>query len=324
MALQIPPTMQALRLHDDFTLHYEAAPVPAPSSTQVLLRVSATAITRSELTWDETISRSLAIPGHDVSGTVVSAPPMSKFNPGDQVFGLLAFNRDGAAADYTLAVEEELCIKPKNLSHDHAAAIPLSALTAWQALFEHGTLKAGTRLLVTAAAGGVGSIAVQIAKSRGAYIIGTCSAKNADMMRQLGVDMVLDYRDGSAEIWANEIKSDLEERGVDMVLDCIGGETLRGCLGIVRKGGIVISVAQPIKDDWAEVKARLNDHVKTKYFVVRPDGSMLENIQELVENRIVKEAVDGVWELNQGREAFEVLEKGHVRGKLVLRVQEPG
>ena len=105
-----------------------------------------------------------------------------------------------------------------------------------------------------------------------------------------------------------------------MVLDCIGGKALRKCLGVVRRGGAVISIAEPIDDDWAEVKARLNDHVKTKFFVVRPDGSMLEKIQELVKEGALKGVVDRVWELSQGNKAFEVLEKGHVRGKLVLRV----
>ena len=206
MASRVPKTMQALRLHPDSTLHYEAAPVPGPSSTQILVRVSATAITRSELTWGATLSRPLAIPGHDVSGAVVLAPSSSKFKPGDEVFGLLAFNCNGAAAEYAIALEEELCLKPRSLSHEQAAAVPLSALTAWQALFEHGALKAGTRLLVTAAAGGVGSIAVQLAKSKGAYVIGTCSAKNADSMRQLGVDMVLDYADGVFEEWFQEVE----------------------------------------------------------------------------------------------------------------------
>jgi NADPH:quinone reductase-like Zn-dependent oxidoreductase len=313
--------MQTLRLHLDSTLHYEPAPVPAPSSTQILVRVSATAITRSELSWGETLSRPLAIPGHDVSGTVVLAPPTSKFKLGDEVFGLLAFNRNGAAAEYALASEEELCLKPKNLSHEQAAAIPLSALTAWQALFEHGSLKAGMRLLVTAAAGGVGSVAVQIAKSEGAYVIGTCSAKNIDSMRQLGVDLVLDYnKDDSFKTWVQEAEEDLNQRGVDMVLDCIGGETLRKCLGVVRRDGAVISVAEPIKDDWAEVKARLNDHVGTKFFVVRPNGPTLGRIRELVEEGALKDVVDRIWELSQGKKAFEVLEEGHARGKFILRV----
>lgn len=282
--------------------------------------MSAAAITRSELSWGETLSRSLAIPGHDVSGTVILAPPASKFKTGDEVFGLLAFNRDGAAAEYTLALEEELCLKPKNLSHEQAAAIPLSALTAWQALFEHGSLKAGTRLLVTAAGGGVGSAAVQIAKSKGAYVIGTCSAKNMDSMRQLGVDLVVNYGDSHFEIWAKELKEDLPARGVDMILDCIGGVTLRKCFSLVRRGGTVISIAEPIKDEWAELRSRLNDIVKTAFFVVRPDGSMLKNIQELVEEGLLKGVVERIWELPQGTEAFEVLEKGHVRGKLVLKI----
>jgi len=317
---KVPETMQALRLHPDSTLHYEAAPVPSVSSTQILVRVSATAITRSELSWAETLSRPFAIPGHDISGTVILAPPTSKFKTGDEVFGLLAFNRNGAAAEYTIALEEELCLKPRNLNHEQAAAIPLSALTAWQALFELGSLKAGTRILVTAAAGGVGSIAVQIAKSKGTYVIGSCSAKNIDSMKQLGVDLALDYVDGSFEAWIQEIREDLNERGVDLVLDCIGGETLRKCLGVVRTGGAVISVAEPVRDDWAEVKARLNDRVKTEFFVVRPDRSMLGKIKELVEEGALKDVVDRVWDLSQGNKAFEVLEKGHVRGKFVLRV----
>lgn len=319
MAVQVPETMKALRLHPDSTLRYEDVPVPAPSPDQILIRVSATAITRSELTWGETLSRPLPIPGHDVSGTVIWAPTTSKFAPGDEIFALLAFNRDGAAAEYAITLEEELCLKPKNLSHEQAAAIPLSALTAWQALFEHGRLREGMRLLITAASGGVGSLAVQIAKWAGAYVIGTSSLKNVNSIKQFGVDLALDYGDGGFERWIQEVKEKPDESGVDLVLDCIGGDALRKCLGLVRRGGAVISVAEPIKVDWPEVKARLNDNVKTIFFIVSPDGAMLGKIQELVEKGLVNEVVDKVWPLSQGKEAFEDLEKGHVRGKLVLK-----
>jgi NADPH:quinone reductase-like Zn-dependent oxidoreductase len=140
-------------------------------------------------------------------------------------------------------------------------------------------------------------------------------------MRQLGIDIALEYADGAFEEWVQEVEGDLSGKGVDMVLDCIGGDTLRKFLGAVRRGGTVISVAEPIDGDWAESKARLNDHVKTKFFVVRPDGPMLGMIQEFVTEGALKDVVDRVWDLSQGRKAFEVLEKGHVRGKLVLGVR---
>lgn len=319
MVVKVPETMQALRLHPDSFPYFEDAPVPLPSSDQILLRVSATAITRSELTWGETLSRPLPIPGHDVSGTIISAPPTSKFKPGDEVFGLLAFNRDGAAAEYAIALEDELCLKPKSVSHEQAAALPLSALTAWQALFQHSQLKKGMRLLITAASGGVGIMAVQIAQWAGAYVIGTCSSRNTSYLNQLGVNLVLDYGDGYFERWVQKVEENPNEGSVDLVLDCIGGKTLRTCLTVAKRGGAVLSVAEPIKEDWPEVKARLADNIKTTFFVVKPDGTTLAKIQELIDQGAVQAVVDRVWELSHGREAFELLERGHVRGKIVLR-----
>lgn len=297
--------------------------MPTPSLSQVLIRVSATAITRSELTWTETVKRDLPIPGHDVSGTVVSAPATSKFKVGDEVFALLAFRRDGAAADYVVAEEHELALKPRRLRHHDAAAIPLSALTAYQALFEHAHLKSGgARLLVTAASGGVGVMAVQLGKSAGAYVLGTCSRKNSDFVRELGVNEAINYEDGGFANWVNTVLEKPEEKMVDVVLDCIGGDTLKKCLAIVRRGGTVISIAEPIKDDWPAVKARQDDNIKSAFFVVEPNGDMLEKIVALVDNEKLEPVIDKILDLEQGPEAFAELESGHVRGKIVLNCAE--
>jgi NADPH:quinone reductase-like Zn-dependent oxidoreductase len=241
------------------------------------------------------------------------------------VFGLLAFDRDGAAAEHAIAEDEELALKPRKLRHHEAAAIPLSALTAYQALFEQAHLKSdGTRLLVTAAAGGVGVMGVQLGKSAGAFVLGTCSKKNADFVRKLGANETINYEDGGFADWVKTVLEKPEERMVDVVLDCIGGDTLKKCFSIVRKGGTVISIAEPIKDDWPAVKARENDDVKTTFFVVEPNGDMLEKIVGLVDSEKLEPVIDKVLGLREGPEAFAELESGQFRGKTVLNCVGPG
>lgn len=188
--------MKAVRIHgrgDPEHLVYEDVPQPQPGQGEVLVRVYAAGVISPELTWDETyetsegVSRPLPIPGHDVAGVVeVVGMGVSETNVGDEVYGLTAFDRDGSAAEYMLALPSELAHKPRSLDYVQAAAVPLTALTAWQALFEHGSLKAGQKVLIHGAAGGVGVFAVQLAHWAGAYVIGTSSARNEDFLYELG------------------------------------------------------------------------------------------------------------------------------------------
>ena len=219
--------MKAVRLHSrggPEQLVYEDAPLPDPAAGEVRVRVFAAGITPTELTWDATYQtpdgrdRLPSIPGHDVSGVVEAlGRGVTGVSPGDAVYGLIDFPRDGSAAEFVAVPAAHLAPKPGTLDHVRAAAVPLSALTAWQALFDHAGLAAGQKVLIHGAAGGVGSFAVQLARWRGAQVSGTTSADDADFLRALGVETVIDYRAARFE--------DLL-RDVDVVLDTVGGETL--------------------------------------------------------------------------------------------------
>src|SRR5215468_10690556 len=196
--------MKAIRLHRQGgpeQLVYEDAPKPEAGAGDALVRVCATGITPAELAWAETYrkcdgsERLPAIPGHEVSGVVDSvADGVSDVTIGDEVYALTSFCRDGAAAEYVAVRAADLAPKPKTLDHAQAAAVPLSALTVWQAYFDHAHLAPGQRVLIHGAAGGVGTFAVQLAHWRRAHVIGTASAKNRDFLLGLGADEVIDYQ----------------------------------------------------------------------------------------------------------------------------------
>ena len=195
-------TMKAIRIHrrgGPEALVYEDAPIPALQPGDVLVRVHAAGISPAEFTWHlwetpDGRSRLPFIPSHEVSGVVADvAPDVRDVEVGDAVYGLTDFFRDGGAAEYVAVRATELAPKPRSLDHASAAATPLSALTAWQALFDHARLTPGQRVLIHGAAGGVGSFAAQLARWRGAHVIGTASARNVDFVRKLGADDVIDY-----------------------------------------------------------------------------------------------------------------------------------
>jgi len=176
-------------------LFFEDAPLPEVRPGDVLIRVRATGITPAELTWDETYQnadgtpRVPSIPGHEVSGVVErTAPDVTDFRPGDEIYGLADFPRDGAAAEFAAVRATNLAFKPPSISHAQAAALPLSALTAWQALFEHAHLVSGQSVLIHGGAGGVGSLAVQLAHWRSARVLATASARDTAFVRSLGAD----------------------------------------------------------------------------------------------------------------------------------------
>lgn len=302
--------MRALRLTDpaSSTVSFtESAASPTPSqSAQYLIRVHATAITANELIWNETISSTYPIPGHDVSGTIVSVPAAevsSDFKIGDEVVALIAFSRDGAAAEFVVVEAHELARKPAHLGHEEAAAVPLSALTAWQALFTHAALEEGQSILVLGAGGGVGTIAVQLANWKGARVVGTCSAGKSEYVKSLGAHEVVDY------------KTRKVEGKFDVVLDCVGGVTQQEGWGNVKEGGILVSIAEAVQE-----KKEKFPGIRSQFFIVEPDGKQLGKIGGLIEKGSIKPVVDKIFDLEDGKAAFELLAKGRARGKIVLRV----
>lgn len=187
--------MRALRLHAPggvSDLVYERLETPRPKRGEVLVRVHAAAITRGELEWPA--DRLPAIPSYEFSGVVVeTASDVDDVAVGEEVYALTGFDRDGVAADFTIVPKEIVASKPRTLSHIESATIPLAALTAWQALFDHGELIVGQRVLIHGAVGAVGSMAVQLAHGRGAHVIGTASTHSLDVARRLGADEVIDH-----------------------------------------------------------------------------------------------------------------------------------
>ena len=228
--------MKAVRMHHyggADVLRFENAPRPEPGDGELLIRVHAAAV--HPVDWkirEGNLTARLAyplpfIPGWDVSGTVAAAGPgVTKFQKGNEVFSRPDIARNGAYAEYIVVRESEVALKPKSVDDLHAAAIPLAALTAWQGLFEIGGLRAGQRILIHGASGGVGNFAVQLAKWTGAHVIGTASRRNQSFLRELGVDEPIDYEKTRFEDVVHE---------VDVVFDTIGGEVQQRSLRVLRQ-----------------------------------------------------------------------------------------
>jgi NADPH:quinone reductase-like Zn-dependent oxidoreductase len=213
-------------------LAVEEADRPRPGPAEALVRVHAAAITRGELEWP--VDRLPAIPSYELSGVVEEVGPgVAGVAAGDEVYALTPFDRDGVAADYTALSAELLVVRPRALRHAESAAIPLPALAAWQGLFDHGRLGADQRVLIHGAAGGVGGFAVQLARARGAHVIGTASAANLGLVRELGAHEAVDA--------ATRFEDAVEP--VDVVFDTAGGERLRRSLAVLRAGGRLVSGA---------------------------------------------------------------------------------
>ncbi|WP_455680435.1 NADP-dependent oxidoreductase [Streptomyces griseofuscus] len=286
-------------------------PRPEPGLGEVLVRVHAAGV--NPVDWKTRASGALiewgAVPavGWDVSGTIEAVGPgVGMFRPGDEVFGMPSFPRQaGAYAEYVVAPARHLAPKPAALTHVEAAALPLAALTAWQALVDTAGLRPGERVLVHAAAGGVGHLAVQIAKARGAYVIGTAGAAKHDLVRRLGADEVIDYR----AVRFEDVVSD-----VDVVLDGLGAETAERSLKVLRPGGRLITLPGP--DDVPTAQ----DGVRALWMLVEPDHLGLREITALVERGALRPVIDTVVPLAEAAKAHEIGERGRTAGKIVLSV----
>lgn len=311
--------MKAVRAHHrggPEQLVLEVAPRPAPAAGEVLVAVRAASITPDEFTWPETWAdgagpdardRIPIIPSHEMSGVVDSlGPGVLDVRVGDEVYGLIPFNRDGAAAEFVSVPAELLAAKPITIDHDTAAAIPLAALTAWQALADHAAVQAGHHVLVHGAAGGVGSFAVQLASHLGARVTATARGRDATFVRGLGAAVVLDYERDSFEDRVHD---------VDVVLDLVGGETQTRSWDVLRTGGVLLSIVSPPDQGLA-----LERRARGIFFIVKPDRSQLVTIAELVDSGRLTPTVDRVIPLGGARAAYEGLATEHHRGKVVLHV----
>jgi NADPH:quinone reductase-like Zn-dependent oxidoreductase len=305
--------MKAVRLHGrggPEHLVYEEAPQPHPGPGEALAHVGASGVIANELKWDETYQTAsgaplpFPIPGRDLSGVVAEVGAgVTDLAVGDAIYAMLGYGRDGAEADYAIVLTSELAPKPRTLDDTQAGAVPLSALTAWQALFVHGGLSAGQTALIHGAAGGVGVLATQLARWKGAHVIVTSSARDADFVRELGADEVFDY----ATTHFEEVIHD-----VDIVFDTVGGKTLARSWQVVKPGGALVSVVSPLSGQ------PLREDIRYVYFIVEPSGAQLREIGALIDAGQIHPVVDQVFPLAQARQAYETAASGHPRGKIVI------
>ena len=308
-------TMTALRAHSrggPEQLVYEQAPKPTPGPGEVLVRVHAVGITFAELGWDLTwtrkdgTDRTPIIPGHEVSGVVEQIGDDSRFAVGDEVYGLIDFDRDGAAAQYVCLPEAGLARKPRTVAHEQAAAMALSALTAWQALTDHAALRAREKVLVTGGPGGVGVYAVQFARGCGAEVIATGGERGRELVNRLGAAEYLDYTAGPL---------DQRVSGVDIVLDAAGAGDDESLYRVLRPGGRMILLAAPPDPERAK-----HHEAHATFFVVSPNAEQLGVLADLVDNEQLEPIVSQTFPLAEGRDAYESGTRPRPPGKTVLVV----
>ena len=247
------------------------------------------------------------IVGWDMAGVVEKVgDKVADFKEGDEVYGRPALNRNGTYAEYIAVKAAEINFKPKSVDFVTAAGIALTGLTAWQGLFDQGGLKSGQKLLINGAAGGVGTFAVQFAKWKGAFVVGTASKENKQFLEGLGADQVIDYHE---EHYEDRIK------GVEVLLDTIGGEAQKKLLNVMKPDGIVVSTVGIA--DQATMDAR---GLQGKSYMAQSIPAQLKQIADLVDEGKIKVIVDKVFPLEQAAEAHKLGEEGHTHGKIVLKV----
>jgi NADPH:quinone reductase-like Zn-dependent oxidoreductase len=248
--------------------------------------------------------------GWDFSGVIEGlGSQVSSFAVGDAVFSRPDVRRDGSYAEYIVVRAVELARKPKTISHVEAASIPLAGITAWESIVAVGTLAPGQTALIHAASGSVGSLAVQIAKWRGAHVIATTSKANVELVRSLGADQVIDYRN---ERFADKVKD------VDLVVDTIGGEVQASSWSVLRRGGILVST---VSVPSVERAAALG--VRSAHILIGPDAAVLDQLAGLVDSGKLRTLIGGEFALRNIADAHALSESGRTVGKIVLYVGQP-
>lgn len=307
--------MKAVRIHQfggPDVMALDEVPPPQPAADEVLIRVAAASVNPVDYKIREgkypPVGRDKLplVLGRDVCGLVEGFGPGTRgFNPGQEVYAMLPPDH-GGYAEYAVAKEAHLALKPQTLDRTQAASVPLAALTAWQGLFDHGGLRAGQRVLIHGGAGGVGHFAVQFAKARGAFVLTTVSGRDIDFVRGIGADLAIDYQTQRFEDVAGK---------VDMVFDLVSGETQARSWSVLARGGILVStLGQPKPQEPAQ------HHLRSAGYTAQPNGAQLAEIARLIDHGKVKVVIDATFALTDARQAQERQQRGHPRGKIVLKV----
>lgn len=304
--------MQLTETAKGLVLQPSERPTPVPGPGELLIRVHAAGVITAELGWQPTIQqkdgspRKDTIPTHEFSGEVATlGQGTTGFSAGQAIYGMNDWYQDGALAEFCLAPASSIAIKPKSLSYDDAATVPISSLTAWQALTTHGHLKPRERVLIHGGAGGVGLFAVQFAKSLGAYVIATSSASTTAFVKDLGADQVLDYR---------STRFDQVLHDIDLVVDTVGGETLTRSWSVLRSGGRVITAVSTIPDNAPQ-------RIKDTFFLVQPDGPRLAEIANLIDAGKLRTFVKATAPLRNAAQAYDDSLPGQLdHGKIIISV----
>ena len=309
----VPTMMKAVVIHEygrPEVARYEDAPVPVPKANEALVKVivagvnPADALAVSGKYAKEWGTQLPLIPGYDIAGIVVKVgAAVAKLKPGDEIYGYPLMG--GGWAEYCVVAETDAALKPKSASYSEAAAVPLAALTAWQALLAIG-LKSDQTILIQGGSGGVGSLAVQLAKLRGARVLATASTANQEFLKQLGADVAVDYTKQKFEDVA---------KNVDAVLDTVGGETFIRSCKVVKKGGIVCTLVGSEKPSGAKELG-----IRVTGLWVKPNAEQLGEIAKLIDEKKLKPVVTEELPLSDGVKALEQAETHHTRGKVVLKV----
>ena len=287
-------------------------PEPQPAVGELLIRVRAAGVTPTELVWYPTTHtkeggpRTNAVPGHEFSGVVAAlGKGVHDFNVGDEIYGMNDWFADGATAEFCLTQPQNIALKPKSLTHELAATVPIGALTAWQGLITRAKMQAGERVLIHGAAGAVGLFVVQLAHLHGAYVIATASGRNIELVKQLGADEVIDYK-----------KSRFEEqvKNVDIVFDAVGGDTVDRSWAVLNPNGRMVTIA-------ADNEGTTDQRVKDAFFIVEPNQKQLIEVSRLLDAGSLKAFVGAVVPLEEASVAYSKRtsdQQGH--GKVAIAV----
>jgi NADPH:quinone reductase-like Zn-dependent oxidoreductase len=283
---------------------------PSIAADEILVKVYAAGV--NPVDWKAVLNGYFGYPlilGSDIAGEIEAVgKEVKNYKPGDEIIGSLEWQKQSAFAEYVVTKEKYITHRPKNLSLQESAAIPLASLTAWQALFDHAHLQAEEKIVVHAAAGGVGLFAVQFAKWKGAYVVGTASERNIDFLKSVGVDEVINY---------NRYRLTEKVHNVDVVLDSIvTPEVQEESFKALKRGGRYVCITAKAREELLR-----KYEISATRFLFHSDPAQLKQIVQLIEEGKVKMFIDKTFLLTEARAALEYVHKGRTRGKVVLTVE---